>query len=89
MEQGVDGCRFFAQELETLLTMPLDTAQDVAAFCAASRAVEERLQAFPDLHFEGETYHYLMDAAIRQKDAGYRRLQEEEIRKYIRRYLTE
>jgi hypothetical protein len=81
-----DSRTFFADELEKLLAMPLGTKQDLEAWCRASTELRDRLRIdHPDLDYEGETYHFLVDAEIRQHDAGYRRWQEGEIRSYIRR----
>lgn len=69
--------------------MPLETKQDLDAWCRASKELRERVRLHhPDLGYEGETYHFLVDAEIRQSDPSYRRWQEDEIRKYIRQVRT-
>ena len=66
--------------------MPIDTKADLEAWYRASAELRERLRAkHPDVEYEGEMYHFLVDAEIRQRDAGYRRWQEAEIRSYIQR----
>ena len=66
--------------------MPIDTKPDLEAWYRASAELRERLRAeHQDVEYEGETYHFLVDAEIRQRDAGYRRWQETEVRNYIQR----
>jgi hypothetical protein len=78
-----EGEQFFAEQLEKLLTLPLDTKEDLETWHRASQELRERLQQYPEVRYEGETYHFLVDAAIRQRDSGYRKWQEEEVRSYI------
>lgn len=78
--------QFFADELERLLAMPLDTKQELEAWYAASQRLRDTIRSHhPEVEYEGETFHFLVDAEIRQRDAGYRKWQEGEVHKYIQR----
>jgi hypothetical protein len=78
------GSKFFADELEKLLGMPLETRQDLEAWHFASKRLRETITSqHPDVDYEGETYHFLADAKIRQRDPDYRKWQEGEVRRYI------
>ena len=84
------GEKFFADELEKLLAMPLETKQDLQAWQSASKQLRDRIRSdYPDIGYEGDTYHFLVDAEIRQRDAGYRRWQEEQVRGYIRQVRSQ
>jgi hypothetical protein len=84
-----EGEKFFAKELEKLLSLPLETKEDLDSWHRASRELRDRLQQYPDIRYEGETYHFLVDAPIRQRDSGYKRWQEEQVRDYILRVRSE
>jgi hypothetical protein len=75
-----------ADELERLLALPLETELDVAAWQRAAAALKESLRSdHSEIALEGETYHFLVDAEIRQRDVGYRLWQEGQVRTYIQR----
>jgi hypothetical protein len=81
-----DSRKFFADELEKLLAMPLNSKQDLEAWYSASKRLRDVLRSqHPEVEYDGETYHFLVDAEIRQRDAGYRKWQEGEVRQYIER----
>ena len=85
-----DSHKFFADELEKLLAMPLNTRQDLDAWYAASERLRETMRSqHPGVEYEGETYHFLVDAEIRQRDVGYRKWQEGEVRNYIQKVRAE
>jgi hypothetical protein len=82
--------KFFADELEKLLGMPLTTKQDLEVWYAASKRLRDTMRSqHPGVEYEGETYHFLVDAEIRQRDAGYRKWQEGEVRHYIEQVRAE
>jgi hypothetical protein len=79
-----DSRNFFADGLEKLLAMPIDTKQELDAWYAASKRLRDTIcSQHPEVEYEGEIYHFLVDAEIRQRDAGYRKWQEGEVRHYI------
>ena len=79
-----DSRNFFADELEKLLAMPLNTKQELDAWYSASKHLQDTIRSqYPEVDYEGETYHFLVDAEIRQRDPGYRKWQEGEVRHYI------
>jgi hypothetical protein len=79
-----DSPKFFTDELEKLLAMPLNTKEDLDAWDAASQRLRDTIRSqHREVEYESETYHFLVDAEIRQRDAGYRKWQEGEVRHYI------
>jgi hypothetical protein len=85
-----DSRKFFADELEKLLATPLATKQDLDAWYAASQHLRDIIRSqHPEVEYEGETYHFLVDAEIRQRDVGYRKWQEGEVRSYIQKLRSE
>jgi hypothetical protein len=82
--------KFFADELEKLLAMPLNTKQDLDAWYGASKRLRDTIRSHhPEVEYDGETYHFLVDAEIRQRDKGYREWQEGEVRRYIEQVREE
>ncbi len=82
----------FAERLELLLRLPLDRADDVERWTAAS----DEVSAWIDAHF-GELplgvphhlFHYFNDADIQVKEPGYRADQESEVRLFIKQLRGE
>jgi len=81
-----EGTRYLVGELERLLSLPIGTKQELEAWYEESERVQREFSArFPDLDYPHEVWHFLADADIRARDAGYRERQECIITDYIRR----
>jgi hypothetical protein len=77
---------FVAGELERLMSLPLDTPQDVTRWDVECGDFETALQTrFPTFQIEHHVWHYFDDADIRQKDPNYRHMQHEAIADYVAR----
>ena len=77
------GPQFLAEQLEPLLSLPLDTKADVVPWYSEADAVQAACDRFPVFEFPHHIWHYFADADIRQRDSEYRQSQEKEIRDYI------
>jgi len=77
------GPQFLAQQLERLLTLSLDTKEDVERWTEEARATQDGFDGFPAFEFPHHIWHYFIDADIRQRDLEYREHQEKQIRDYI------
>jgi hypothetical protein len=89
---GKRGRQFFADALEKLLVMPLDTKEDVAAWHAASKQLHQTIHLhYPDVEYEGAAYHFLswVGAETRQRDPGFPQWQEAAVRTYIAKVRAE
>ncbi len=85
-----EGTKFLVTRLERLLSLPLDSKSEIDAWYAESQKLQRELpERFPDLEYPHEVWHFLSDADIRARDAGYRQYQEQIIRDYIRRARDE
>ena len=85
-----EGTQFLVTELERLLNFPLDSKSQVEAWYVESERVQRELpERFPDLEYPHEVWHFLADADIRARDAGYRQYQEKIMTDYIRRVRDE
>jgi len=85
-----EGTQFLVTELERLLSLPFDSKSQVEAWYAESKRVQRELpERFPDLEYPHEVWHFLADADIRARDAGYRQYQEKMMTDYIRRVRDE
>ena len=75
---------FFASELQRLIALPLTNDAELAAWYEESAKLETVMeQKFPELEFPHEVRHFIIDADIRAKDAGYRDRQHRMIAGYI------
>jgi len=85
-----EGTQFLVTELERLLSLPLDSKRQIEAWYAESERVQRELpERYPDLEYPHEVWHFLADADIRARDAGYRQYQEKIMTDYIRRVRDE
>jgi hypothetical protein len=85
-----EGTQFLVTELERLLSLPLDSKAQIEAWYAESERVQRELpERYPDLEYPHEVWHFLADADIRARDAGYRQYQEKIMTDYIRRVRDE
>lgn len=85
-----EGAQFLVSELERLLSLPLDSKSQLQNWYAESERVQrELLERYPDLEHPHEVWHFLADADIRARDAGYRQYQEKIVTDYIRRIRDE
>lgn len=85
-----EGTQFLVTELERLLSLPLDSKSQIEAWYAESERVQRELpERYPDLEYPHEVWHFLADADIRARDAGYRQYQEKIMADYIRRARDE
>ncbi len=81
-----EGKRFLVSELERLLSLPLGSEGELEAWYGESERVQKELpERFPDLDYPHEVWHFLADADIRARDAGYREYQERIIKDFIRK----
>ena len=77
---------FVAAELERLMSLPLDTLEDVERWDIACADFQTALEArFPRFPLEHHVEHFFTDSDIRQKDAGYRQKQHQAISDYVTR----
>jgi hypothetical protein len=77
---------FVAIELERLMSLPLDTLEDVERWDIACADFQTALETrFPSFPLEHHVEHFLTDSDIRQKDAGYRQKQHQAISDYVTR----
>ncbi len=66
------------------MALPLSTKQDVEPWYAERDKTEKILkERFPNFEFWHEVWHFLLDADIRARDAGYRDYQHGLIRGYV------
>jgi hypothetical protein len=64
--------------------------REAKAWYAESERVQREVpQRYPDLEYPHEVWHFLADADIRARDAGYRQDQEKIMTDYIRRARDE
>ncbi len=77
------GPQFLASQLERLLSLPLDTKEDVERWSQQAQAMQTGFDAFSAFEFPHHIWHYFIDADIRQRDLEYREYQEKQIRDYI------
>jgi hypothetical protein len=77
------GPQFLAEQLERLLSLPLDSKADVEQWYSEAQAVQSAFDRFPAFEFPHHIWHYFADADIRQRDLEYRESQEKKIRDYI------
>ena len=78
--------RFLAVELDRLMSLPLDTPENVKTWDNEAGEVMTALdEFFPRFLFELEVWHFFADADLRQKDAAHRQRQHEYIADYITR----
>ena len=78
---------FIADQLEPITRLPVRTAEDEAAWHAATRAVMERLETrFPDVAavVPHQLYHYFDDADIFRKEPSFRSTWERYVLDFIR-----
>jgi hypothetical protein len=77
---------FLAGELERLMALPLETADDVEHWDVECAKVQTELETrFPSFEIEHHVDHFFTDSDIRQRDAGYRQRQHQAISDYVRR----
>jgi hypothetical protein len=77
---------FVAAELERLMSLPLDTLEDVERWDIVCADFQTTLEArFPSFPLEHHVEHFFTDSDIRQKDAGYRQKQHQAISDYVTR----
>ena len=77
---------FLADELERLMSSPLDTLEQAKRWdtdCADVMTVLET--RFPRFEIEHHVWHFFADADIRRRDPGYRRQQHQAIADYVTR----
>ena len=85
-----DGTHFLVTELERLLSLPLGSKSELEAWYAESERVQSELTGrYKDLDYPHEVWHFLADADIRARDAGYRQYQDKIMTDYIRRVRDE
>jgi hypothetical protein len=78
--------KFLAEKLEFLMSLPLDTLEDVNRWDIECEKVETDIDThFPNFEFEHFVWHFFTDSDIRQKDFGYRQSQHKQITDYIAR----
>lgn len=75
------GARELAKDLRDLLARPVRNEQDLKAWYAAARLVQERIRSVPKLANEipESVWHFLIDADTRLKDSRYKELQKQQI----------
>lgn len=81
-----ESARYLVGELERLLSLPIGTPQELEVWYSESERIQQEFPArFPDSNYPHDVWHFLTDADIRVRDAGYREYQERIITDYIRR----
>lgn len=66
--------------------MPIGSKSQIEAWYGEPERVQRELpERYPDLEYPHEVWHFLADAAIRARDAGYRSYEEKIMTGYIRR----
>jgi hypothetical protein len=77
---------FVATELERLMSLPLDTAEDAKRWDVACGDFQTALETrFPSFKVEHHVWHFFVDSDIRQEDSGYRQRQHQAISDYVTR----
>ena len=75
---------YLADELERLISLPLDSEEDLERWYIERYAVEETLtRNFPGFGYWHEVDHFFDDADIRLRDLGYREAQNRKVSRYI------
>ncbi len=74
---------FLADELERLISLPLNTKEDLERWYAERYALEMKLHnQYPNFQYWHEVDHFFDDPDIRLEDSGYRDFQYQKILKY-------
>jgi len=77
---------FLANELERLMSLPLDTLEQAKHWDTECADVMTALETrFPRFEIERHVWHFFADADIRQRDPGYRQQQHQAIADYVTR----
>lgn len=76
--------QFLADELERLISLPLNTKEDLEHWYSARYALELSLSnKYPNFQYWHEVDHFFDDPDIRLKDSGYRECQHQKMLKYV------
>ena len=79
-----EGAQFLARELRHLIRSPIGSKTELAAWYIESMRIQKALQEqFSHLEFPEDIWHFLSDADVRAKDAGYRKRQEQIVNDFI------
>ena len=79
-----DAEAFFASELQRLMALPLTNEADLEAWYEESAKLETVMeQKFSELEIPHAIRHFINDADIRAKDAGYRDYQDRAVAAYL------
>lgn len=78
------GAQFLADELERLISLPLNTKEDMERWYAERYALEKVLSSkYPNFQYLHEVDHFFDDADIRREDSDYREWQHRKILNYV------
>jgi hypothetical protein len=80
-----DGQQFFADELERLLTLPLQPKEALQSWYEGARNLQKAMRQHPEVEIPHEIWHFFSDADIRSRphEVEYRGMQERIVRKLI------
>jgi hypothetical protein len=82
--------KFIADQLERLVSLPLDLKEDIEHWDNECASFQEELAArCPTFELEHHVWHFFTDSDIRKKDAGYKRRQNQAVVDYIRRLRSD
>jgi hypothetical protein len=80
-----DGQQFLADELERLLTLPLEPKGALKSWYEEARNLQKAMRLHPEVEIPHEIWHFFADADIRSKphEVEYRGMQERIVRELI------
>lgn len=78
------GAQYLADELERLISLPLNTKEDVEHWYTERYALEKVLiSKYPNFQYLHEVDHFFDDADIRREDSDYREWQHQRMLNYV------